>query len=410
MLKFLVPLLISIPAFATTITPVSGEYKYQDAPEFQAIMANLKTFGAFAQKEATVVESKPVEKPMSRGQQMVEEAKAKNRAILAERNKQAKAEAETNSNIHGRGATELEKWKAEEKKTLNDWKKESRDTLNQWKREQDIFLGKIKVYKENTFKLPVKEEKIIEKKIPVEAIPDVHIVNGTFKVPVRDQSARPTCVAFAGIRAIETVLIQNNIENDLSEQYLYWAGKPSCQKAPCSEKGSWITQSYKYSKSAPQIDIPLESNCAYKGESVASNETQIPLAPTCNDGKTKVEAFTEVRTIAEVVDHLKRDIPVVVAAKLSENFYQNKGLITLSDSQSTGAKLDGHAMGHAFLAVGVMELPEKLKATEGNFCIVVANSWGKGWGTGGYSCMTQNWFEKFRQPSPFIAVTKLSVK
>lgn len=408
MLKFLVPLLISIPTFAATLTPVTGDYKYQDAPEYQAIMTNLKTFGEFSQKEVpTTVETKPVEKPMTRGQQMVEEAKAKNRAILAERNKQDKAAAETASDPN---MTELEKWKAEEKKTLNEWKKESRDQLNQWKREQDIFLGKIKVYKENTFKLPVKEEKIIEKKIPVEAIPDVHIVNGTFKVPVRDQSARPTCVAFAGIRAIETVLAQNNVEQDLSEQYLYWAGKPSCQKAPCAEKGSWITQSYKYSKEAPQIDIPTESNCAYKGESVAANETQVPLAPTCTDGVTKVQNYEQVRTIAEVVDYLKKDIPVVVAAKLSENFYQNKGLITLADSKSTGAKLDGHAMGHAFLAVGVMELPEKLKASEGNFCIVVANSWGKGWGTGGYSCMTEKWFEKFRQPSPFIAVTKVSIK
>jgi C1A family cysteine protease len=405
MLKLFVFLLISVPAIAANLEPVKSDYKYQDAPEFQAIMTNLKTFGEFSQKETTNVDTKPVEKKMSRGEQMVEEAKARNRAILAERDKQDKTAKETDSNM-----TELDKWKAEEKKTLNDWKKESRDTLNQWKREQDIFLGKIKVYKENTFKLPVKEEKIIEKKIPVEAIPDVHIVNGTFKVPVRDQSARPTCVAFAGIRAIETLLAQNNVEQDLSEQYLYWAGKPSCQTAPCSEKGSWITQSYKYSLAAPKIDIPLETNCAYKGESVSQNETQVPLPATCTDGMTKVQAYSEVRTIAEVVDFVKRDIPVVIAAKLSENFYKNKGLITLADSQSTGAKLDGHSMGHAFLAVGVMELPEKLKSTEGNFCIVVANSWGKGWGTGGYSCITQNWFEKFRQPSPFIAVTKLSVK
>lgn len=404
---FLLPL-ISI-AFASTIEPVRSDYKYQDVPEYQAILSNLKTFGEFAQKEVPAdpkaVETKPADKPMTRGQMAVEEAKAKNRAILAERNKQDKATAEANPN-----ETELEKWKREERQTLDAWKKESRDTLAQWKREQDIFLGKIKVYKENTFTMPVKVEKIVEKKIPVEAIPDVHIVNGTFKVPVRDQSARPTCVAFAGIRAIETILVQNNQEKDLSEQYLYYAGKPSCQKAPCAEKGSWITQSYKYSKEAPQIDIPTESNCAYKSESVAQNETQIPLAPTCTDGVTKVESYEPVRTIAEVVDYVKRDIPVVVAAKLSENFYKNKGLITLEESASTGAKLDGHAMGHAFLAVGVMELPEKLRAKEGNFCIVVANSWGKGWGAGGYSCITQNWFEKFRQPSPFVAVTKVGVK
>lgn len=402
---FLLPL-ISV-GFASTLEPVKSDYKYQDAPEYQAILANLKTFGEFSAKEEPGFKPTPEQKKMSRGEQMVAEIKARNRALLAERNRLEKEKAQNSADSN---QTELEKWKAEEKKTLESWKKESRDTLNQWKREQEIFLGRIKVYKENTFKLPVKEEKIIEKKIPVEAIPDVHIVNGVFKIPVRDQSARPTCVAFAGIRAIETILVQNNQEKDLSEQYLYWAGKPSCQKAPCAEKGSWITQSYKYSKEAPQIDIPTEANCAYKSESVAANETQIPLAPTCTDGVTKVQNYEQVRTIAEVIEYVKRDTPVIVAAKLSENFYKNKGLITLEESQSTGAKLDGHAMGHAFLAIGVMELPEKLKAKEGNFCIVVANSWGKGWGTGGYSCITQNWFEKFRQPSPFVAVTKVSVK
>lgn len=406
MLQFIFLLFITSLSFAGTHEVVSAPYKYQDAPEFQAIMANLKTFGEFESKEIPE-EVKPVEKTMSRGQQMVEEAKAKNRAILAEQNKQDKAKADTESSST---MSELDKWKAEEKKTLNEWKKESRDTLNAWKREQKIFEGKIKVYKENTFTLPVKVEKIIEKKIPVEAIPDIHIVNSAFSVPVRDQSARPTCVAFAGVRAIEIILAQNNDTRDLSEQYLYWSGKPKCQTAPCSEKGSWVIPAYKYSQKHADTDIPLEENCTYKGASLPQNETQIPLAPTCQKGSAKVLSYEEVRTISEVVEKLKKDTPVIVAAKLSENFYQNKGLISLADSQSTGKKLDAHAMGHAFLAVGIMELPQKLKATEGNFCIVVVNSWGKGWGTGGYSCMTEKWFEKYRQPSAFVAVTKISTK
>lgn len=406
MLSLIFSLFILSVTFAGTLEVVSGPYKYQDSVEFQAMMANLKTFGEFSAKEVPE-EIKPTEKPMSRGQQMVEEAKAKNRALIAERNKQdqAKAEAESSSSM-----SELDKWKAEEKKTLNEWKKESRDTLNAWKREQKIFEGKIKVYKENTFTLPVKTEKIVEKKIPVEAIPDIHIVNGAFTLPVRDQSARPTCVAFAGVRAIEIILAQNKDTRDLSEQYLYWSGKPKCQTAPCADKGSWVIPAYKYSQNHADIDIPLEENCSYKGAGIPLNETQIPLAPSCQKGSTKVVSYEEVRTISEVVEKLKKDTPVIVAAKLSENFYQNKGLISLADSQSTGKKLDGHAMGHAFLAVGIMELPEKLKSTEGNFCIVVANSWGKGWGTGGYSCMTEKWFEKYRQPSPFVAVTKISVK
>lgn len=390
---------LSISAFAADLVPSNSPYDYQSAPEFQAILAQLKAHGEFEAKE--VVQPEP-EKPktLSRGEQAVEEAKARNRAILAERNKKSEEPQ----------MTELEKWKKEERDTLNQWKKETSDLLNQWKREQEIFLGRIKVYKENTFVLPVKKEKIIEKKISVEAIPDVYIINGAFKVPVRDQQSRPTCVAFAGARAMEILLAQNNVNEDLSEQYLYWAGKPKCQVSPCTEKGSWIREAFNYSKTRPVVDVPTESNCAYSGEPVSSNETQVPLTSGCMNGSAKVASFEEVKTLADVILKLKENVPVVVAARLTENFYKNKGLITLADSQATGKTLDAHSLGHAFLAVGVMELPKKLKSSEGDYCLVVANSWGKGWGAGGYSCITQRWFEIMRQPSPFVALTKISSK
>lgn len=404
MKKYLSLLLVSAPALGATLTPATSPYSYQDTAEYKAIMAELKTYGEFSVKTPT--DPEPVApKTMSRGEQMVEEAKARNRAKLAEMNKAEKAKAEETA-----GMSELDKWKAEEKKTLQEWKKESKSILDGWKREQEIFLGRIKVYKENTFVLPVKTEKIVEKKIPVAAIPDVHIVHSAFSVPVKDQEARPTCVAFAGIRAVEMLLNQNNESKDLSEQYLYWAGKPKCQKSPCTEKGSWIREAYSFSKRQPSIDVPLETNCSYAGTSQESNETQVPLAATCLQGEVKVSGYEEARTISDVVEKLKKNMPVVVAAKLSENFYKNKGLILLKDSLSTGKKLDAHSLGHAFLAVGIIELPEALKASEGNFCIVVANSWGKGWGAGGYSCMSEKWFETYRQPSPFIALSQVTTK
>lgn len=406
MIHFLLFLSFSFNSFAGIVGPVSKSYQYQSSSEYQAILSHLKTFGEFSSKDIQDVPI-PGPKAMSRGQQLVEEAKARNRAILAARTEQDKKSVTESSTPE---MTDLKKWKAEEKRTLKEWKRDTKEQLNSWKREQEIFLGRIKVYKENTFVIPAKEEKIVEKKIPVEAIPDVHIINEAFKVPVKDQSSRPTCVAFAGIRAIEILLAQNQIDMDLSEQYLYWASKPKCQETPCTEKGSWITPAYSYSIQRPQIDIPLESNCSYKTESVPSNETQLPLPPTCQEGSAKVTNFQEIKTISEMIEMIKKDIPVIIAAKLSENFYKNKGLITLTDSKSDSSKLDSHALGHAFLGIGIMELPAKLKASEGQFCLVVVNSWGKGWGAGGYSCITQNWLEKFRRPSSFVAVTKLTVR
>jgi C1A family cysteine protease len=402
-MNLLILLFVSHALLAASLTAVSTDYDYKSRPEFEAIMGQLKPYGEFTEKTektepSTVV---PEIKPMSKGQQAVEEAKARNRAIIA-----SQKTTEANPEMEEGPA----KWRAETKKVQEQWKKEVKDQLKQWQKEQKIFEGKIKVYKENTFVLPVKEEKIVEKKVSLSTLPDVHIINSAFEIPVRDQNSRPTCSAFSGIRAMEILLAQNKRLLDLSEQYFYWASKPNCQNGPCTEKGSWITNGYRYSKQQSQIDIPLETYCTYKAESQPANETQVPLTPTCKDGVAQVNAYEEVRTLSEAIDKLKKDFPVVMAAKLSENFYKNSGLITLEDSKKISGKMDSHSLGHSFLAVGVMELPVKLHSTEGNYCIVVVNSWGKGWGAGGYSCITQNWFEKFRQPSPFVVVTKVSVK
>lgn len=395
--------LLTLNATAATLTAINSPYHYQDAPEYQAIMAQLKTFGEFAPKAPVVTKAEPSVKPMSRGQQAVEEAKARNRAILAEQNKLEKQNKDEN-------LSQLEKWKKEERDTLQSWKKESADQLKQWKKEQDIFLGRIKVYEENTFEIPVKKELIKEVKVEPSRLPDVHMVNGAFSLGIKDQYNRATCSAFAGIRALEVLLIQHKNTIDLSEQYFYWASKPKCHKSPCAERGSWVNSALNYSREQMKLDIPLENSCAYRGDAEEKNETQIPLSPQCRQGVAKVVSFEEVRTLADTIEKLKQNFPVIMAAKLSPNFYKNAGLVTLSDStKDVGIKLDGHSMGHAFLGVGVIELPEKLKVTEGSYCIVVANSWGKGWGAGGYSCLTEKWLTKFRQPAPFVAVTKISV-
>lgn len=97
-----------------------------------------------------------------------------------------------------------------------------------------------------------------------------------------------------------------------------------------------------------------------------------------------------------------------MSSKLTPNFYINEGMVTMDDSEKNGS-VDSHAMGHAYLAVGIMELPEKLHSKEGKFCLVVNNSWGKGWGAGGYACLTENWLLKFRLPSSFVAVSSVSL-
>lgn len=403
MFKFLFFIFVTTNVLAGPLGSVSGEYKYEDSPEYQVILKQIKSLGEFSQK--TNPTPTPVVKTLSRGEQIVAEAKARNKALIAQQTSEAKAAFENTNNL-----SDLDKLKFEDRKIREGWKNEIIETRKMWKKEQDIFMGRIKVYKENTFEIPVKKEVIVEQKI-IPQLPSVHIVNAAFQVPIRDQFARPTCSAFAGIRALEVLLAQNKLDHDLSEQYFYWASKPDCQKNPCGAKGSWVNSAYRYSQRHAQIDIPLENNCNYQTKGMDQNETQIPLPSQCSQGTVKVTNFEDVRTIADVVEKLKQNIPVIMAAKLSENFYKNQGLIKMADAdKNIGVTLDRHALGHAFLAIGVMELPEKVRSTEGNFCIVIANSWGKGWGAGGYSCLTEKWLTAYRQPAPFVAVTKVSVK
>lgn len=398
-------LLLSFSASAAmyTVTPEQS-VSFRENPSFKAIMEELKPYGAYTVKQ---IQTKTPSPEMSSGQKMIEEAKARNRAILAKMREDEKKMLEPKSEAET--LSEMEQLKRETKRVQEGWKKEVQETRAQWKKEQDIFLGRVKIYKQNTFEIPAPKEVIIEEKV-IPTLPDAYIVNGAFDIPVRDQKDRPTCSAFSGVRAVEIILAQNKIGKDLSEQYFYWASKPACQSSPCSEKGSWIVHGLDHSKDQKRVDIPVEATCSYQADTLPKNETHLPIASGCKEGVVKVVDYEAVRTMADVITKIKINTPVIVSAKLTPNYYLNRGLITLADENKGKDKMDGHSLGHAFLAVGVLELPEKMLSTEGRYCIVVTNSWGTGWGAGGFACITENWFTKNRSKNSFVAVTKISAE
>ena len=406
MLKALVLILISFSLSAKTFEPAATpDTSFDSQPEYMAILAKVKSFGTFVTPTTKTDSHKVEEKPKqpSRGLVAVEEAKARNREILANQRSEEKKAADSDLTKDA-FAADLAKMKADDKRVRDGWKKEVRDQLKIWQTQQKIFLGKIKVYKDATFVIPVKEEKIVETPILPRDIPEVHIVHSAFKLPVRDQEGRATCAAFTGVRAMEMILAQNGETQDLSEQYFYFASKPDCQKGPCSKKGSWVTNGYDYLSKYP---IPLEKNCPYSSSVDSKNETQLDLRESCKQGNVKVSKYERIKTLAEVIDRLKKNRPVIMSSQLTPNFYVNEGMVTMEDSEKNG-NVDSHAMGHAYLAVGIMELPEKLHPREGKFCLVVNNSWGTGWGAGGYACLTENWILKYRLPTSFVAVSTLS--
>ncbi|MGC6417039.1 MAG: C1 family peptidase [Bradymonadia bacterium] len=240
-----------------------------------------------------------------------------------------------------------------------------------------------------------------------------YVIPGVEKIPVRDQGRRGTCAAFTGIGMVEYAALNDaNGGNsdlksiDLSEQKFYYDSKPDCQDGSCStsEQGSWYGKGMEASVAAADLNIPLEANCPYNNKPV-DNDVQAPMRDSCDAGALKLEEMTTWCGIDELIGLLHDGYAVPFASPLSSNWESNDGLITKKDFGADGSTV--HAGGHAYLIVGYRELPQMPE--EGGICFVVKNSWGKGWGVNGYSCMTLAWmnavtFDGFLSQSQPVAL------
>ena len=157
-------LFTSSVANAATLEVVNEAYKFDHFPEYEALMSALKSHGEFEEKVISV-EKKDEPRKLSRGEQIVEEAKARNRAIIAQQNAQDKKIVGDQSKL-----SDLDRLKLEDQKIREGWKKEVIEQRKQWQREQEIFLGRLKIYKENTFVVPAPVVKIVEKKLTVDVM------------------------------------------------------------------------------------------------------------------------------------------------------------------------------------------------------------------------------------------------
>lgn len=214
-------------------------------------------------------------------------------------------------------------------------------------------------------------------------------------IPIRNQANRGTCAAFAGVGAVEYAALRQNPSLgtlDLSEQRFYYTSKPECQSNGCTQSaaGSWYGDGFDASLAASTFDIPLESDCPYNGNQT-NNELQTPQAAGCSDGAAQVLDLQVVIQPNEIIAQLEAGFPVPFASPLSDNFFQNDGLITLADAGPAGDAM--HAGGHAYLLVGYRKLPSM--ADEGGMCFIIKNSWGTGWGVNGFACATLAWLQEY---------------
>lgn len=365
-------------------------------------------------------EVKPTERPLSKGELAIKEQLEKNRQILAKQKEEDEKEKQISppskegdfQDLRKQNRAWLAQMKKQNKETIQGWKKEVEATHALWREKQKEFLKNLKHYKENLFNVqadrPLTKNELKLSGLTKKLTAEHYIIPGSLDLPIKDQGRRPTCAAFAGARSIETKFKEKGIEARASEQYIYWASKPACQSQPCNQKGSWTSIAFEKSRISPLPDIPLENDCPYRFDSIDGNETQIPLAPSCQQGKIKIVDFDYIKGLDETVEALKRNFPVIVGLELTPNFYENNGLVKEADAKIQG-NLDGHAKGHAVLLVGFIKLPAELQASEGKACFVMANSWGEGYGRGGFSCLTERWILNHRIPNAFIALKDVSL-
>lgn len=355
-------------------------------------------------------------KKLSKGQLAVKEMLKKNRERLKGHKKSGpiKKNPKKILSLKEQYLNNLDDLKRENQNTLSDWVSQKNKTLKRWKKQQATFLNQLAGFKKAQFKfesaaIPVSPSKL-KKKVSTPLKGKFHVIPGAFDISIKNQGKRPTCAAFAGVRAVETLLASHGENRDLSEQYLYWLAKPTCQRSPCSERGSWVSRPFNNSSSKYTPDIPTEKSCPYSSYNKPSNQTHVPLSMGCDQGSVQVKKFRRIETLDEVVLALKANEPVVAGFKLSPNFYKNNGLVTYANSRSKGG-MDSHAGGHALLLIGYIKLPPKLtKRGEGKVCFLTANSWGEGWGQGGYSCLTESWVRHHRINNAFMALNSAKIK
>ncbi len=347
------------------------------------------------------------------GKDLIEEVKKKNR----EKIKQLQKEKEKTQNTIKTSKNSINSWYESKLKLEDDFYKSNQERINQFlkrlKQAKAHYRNNRNDYLNGLTSIPLpKGQEADYIKVPTKAdmsTLDKKIITGGLEVPIRDQGPRPTCSAFAAANAIEILAYQKGFNFDLSEQYLYWASKPECQKSPCKSRGSWVGKALEKSKQSAKPDIPLEENCKYINKDKINNDTQIPLEPGCFDGAVKVKDFKYTRDLKEVIEALNQDRPVIAGTKLNHNFFENNGLIRSQNSKKVlDLKSKLHSKGHAYTIIGYMKLPSSLHVEEGKFCFLINNSWSEGWGFAGRACATEEWLRENLNKSPFVILSGIT--
>jgi len=200
--------------------------------------------------------------------------------------------------------------------------------------------------------------------------------------PVRDQGARPTCLAFAASDAHASV---RGLWLPLSCEFLFYhsqkrAGQPPSAGARLDKLLEALSLDGQPEESAwPYLDN-IPSNLAHW------------YPPSSSSAVFRRASKIENPALDDVIAAIDAGSPILILTYLSKSFFRpSKGIVVPAPSE-----LPDYGIRHALVAVGHGSISSQR-------ALLVRNSWGEGWGVSGNAWLT----ESFIKPRLYAAAILL---
>lgn len=293
------------------------------------------------------------------------------------------------------------------------WDREFEEQLRRWEQGRERHAQRARDYQEKTLELgsgPESTPLLALRDATINAMQpgDYYVIPNAMSMSVKNQNPRGTCTAFAGVRGIETLLAQNGVKSDLSEQH-YYAITKGCVDRPCSGSQGDSTFNGFEAVNRYRAGLLSETECPYVAK-VDENDITLVRERSCG-GRRGVVGSTKIfktRSINSVLNAIRSNQPVVLGFYVDCVYQLARGVIKANDPEARAkAKRVGlscSAGGHAMLGIGYMRLPPSM-ASEGRYCLIVANSWTPDWATGGYGCLTERYIQENEGPTHSVLQT-----